>query len=760
MRQISLIVISLCWLIPGQILAWPTNDRVVEKLTNLSHAKIEKLMKYVKLEPPEGFYNCLCRQIPHPDNVGVSYHPGPTGTSPSCSKPGLPCVYAGYGCTRRAFPADKKAWDICLKSHRYKDGTTFVDAIIAAGAESLLTEKQKTREKKSEADVIGGFSEVDGRVMILRHADWDPEDEDCWDKAEMATLQTPIHYGDHIRTWDGSKAVFSTYNGTHAVEIGQDTHFMIYLKPRESSKLRLIWGNIVVNVKKMLKDGSMDIEMNQIAAGAKGTKFRCMETDDLSQVEVYEGIVEVTYKPTGEKRLFNAGQGVKATPNGMAFFNLNDSDGTASETENVYQQGLQANREKKDPQAVELFTSALQNGKLTGKKPVDAYYQRGGASISLDDYTLWITPDWKKYSWTKNGRHRGWRLRYQPGGIPGKASGLHISLAAEPTIGGTIDEIFATQDRMLNMVKAKYPDGFLARNMPLAGGRAIILRYYNKGNTVFIAFPHIGNRLYDLYVWVKGKVDTLPAEANELLSTLTLPGQIPFQPAATAEKAMFEPITGSANESVSSALQDSAAAPVPGLSESPPDAGQSLPSSTEINSMASQVAGVCYLAEKAASGEILDLRLGMPIAEVEKRYRVFSYSSGAYRLYKAPNPCLANYEYELAKQGFEQKPTSHAVTFEVNKKESARPLSSIVAKIICEPGIEVSRRLFDWYAQTYGPAAKKTNEIDGTMKLGSRVISNEFWHTWHLQSPDGKPVSLEIKRRNDYAYYTITLEAL
>jgi hypothetical protein len=717
--------------------------------------KLEALMKRLNREPTKRFYDCLCRAIPHPDNVGVRYHPEATGTSPSCSKPGLPCVYQGYGCSRRAFPVDRNVWVNCLKSHTYSDGTTFVDA-IAASVKSFRKEKKIALEQKPYAGLIDsgvGFSEISGQVMICRHRD--REDEN-W---EMATLRTRIYRYDHIRVGEGSKAILGFADMTTCV-IERETEIIISTSPEPESKLKLVVGNIWINIKKMWKDGSMDIEMNQAVLGAKGTKFRCMETGELSQVEVYEGIVEVTYKPTGEKRLFNAGQGVKATQSGMSFFNLNDSDGTASETENVYQQGLQANREKKDPQAVELFTSALQNGKLTGKKPVDAYYQRGGASISLDDYTLWITPDWKKYSWTKNGRHRGWRLRYQPGGIPGKASGLHISLAAEPTIGGTIDEIFATQDRMLNMVKAKYPDGFLARNMPLAGGRAIILRYYNKGNTVFIAFPHIGNRLYDLYVWVKGKVDTLPAEANELLSTLTLPGQIPFQPAATAEKAMFEPITGSANESVSSALQDSAAAPVPGLSESPPDAGQSLPSSTEINSMASQVAGVCYLAEKAASGEILDLRLGMPIAEVEKRYRVFSYSSGAYRLYKAPNPCLANYEYELAKQGFEQKPTSHAVTFEVNKKESARPLSSIVAKIICEPGIEVSRRLFDWYAQTYGPAAKKTNEIDGTMKLGSRVISNEFWHTWHLQSPDGKPVSLEIKRRNDYAYYTITLEAL
>lgn len=114
----------------------------------------------------------------------------------------------------------------------------------------------------------------------------------------------------------------------------------------------------------------------------------------------------------------------------------------------------------------------------------------------------------------------------------------------------------------------------------------------------------------------------------------------------------------------------------------------------------------------------------------------------------------------MAKEGFEQKPTTHAVILEVNNNDPNKPLSIIEAKIICEPGTDVSRRLFDWYAKTYGPPAKKTNTMDGTMQLGSRVMSSEFWHTWRFRTPDGRAVSLEIKRRNDFAYYTITLEAL
>ena len=92
-----------------------------------------------------------------------------------------------------------------------------------------------------------------------------------------------------------------------------------------------------------------------------------------------------------------------------------------------------------------------------------------GASITLDDYTLWITPEWTSSPWTKDGRHRGWRFRYQPEGGTSKDSGPSISLAAEPTVGETIEDAFAAQDRMLNTIRDTYSDGFLRRTCPWPG---------------------------------------------------------------------------------------------------------------------------------------------------------------------------------------------------------------------------------------------------------------------------------------------------
>jgi len=362
-----------------------------------------------------------------------------------------------------------------------------------------------------------------------------------------------------------------------------------------------------------------------------------------------------------------------------------------------------------------------------------------GARLHLDDYTVWASADWKKLPWKKKGKHRGWRLHHQPEGMTKKQIRLSLSLAAKPTQGASLEEIFAEQDRMLHVIKNNYPDGFLAQNMMVAGQRALILRYYDDGSTIFILFPYTRFNLYEIYVWVDGEVQSLPHPAEALLKTLTLPGQTPYEPAASGEAVARQPDMTPAP----------AQAPV-----SPP------PAPAGSATVPSPVGGVCYVADRAAAGQVLDIKLGMPKAHVEKSHKIIGYQTGSYRLWEEKNPCLANYEYRLAPKGFKKEETSHAVVFEVDTKNPAEPVKSIEAKIVCEPGIDLSRRLFAWYAKAYGPPEKSHKmDMDATMKLGSRVISAEYWHTWHFKSAgDRPPMSLQIKRRNHFEYYTITLK--
>jgi tetratricopeptide (TPR) repeat protein len=175
----------------------------------------------------------------------------------------------------------------------------------------------------------------------------------------------------------------------------------------------------------------------------------------------------------------------------------------------------------------------------------------------------------------------------------------------------------------------------------------------------------------------------------------------------------------------------------------------------------SPVPGVCYAAEHADSGQVLDLKLGMAMDEVKKRHQVMPYTRDDYRLWEDKHPCLAHYSYGLSYSGVKKKDSSFAATFRVDEKQPHKPVWKIQAKIVCGTGIELSRRLFAWYAERYGPPLKKVNKMDGMQNLGSLRIPMEYWHIWHLKGKNGQPpLYLEIKRRNSFEYYTITLKTL
>lgn len=188
--------------------------------------------------------------------------------------------------------------------------------------------KKQPKGKVPRKDTGAGFSDISGQVSICNHAD-DPSDEDNWD---FVDLRTKIHLWDHIRTGEGSSAIIG-FSDMSTYIMGPDSEIMIGTAPKQKSKLALVWGNILINIKKMVKDGSMDIEMNQCSGGIKGTKLRCIEKGYVSEVEVYEGTVEVTSKATGQKILLHPGQGAKGTKSGISLFKLSGFDPNTPEKE-------------------------------------------------------------------------------------------------------------------------------------------------------------------------------------------------------------------------------------------------------------------------------------------------------------------------------------------------------------------------------------------------------------------------------------------
>ncbi len=378
-----------------------------------------------------------------------------------------------------------------------------------------------------------------------------------------------------------------------------------------------------------------------------------------------------------------------------------------------------------------------------------------GKDTQLADFKLQITQDWSQADWTKNGNKIGWRLRYQPGGIDVSQSTLSISLAAEPKTGASKDDVYARQVEILREIKQSFANGFAVQNMDIRGERTLVLRYYDDGNTIFIVLPHTPTKLYDIYVWNKGKAESMPQPAKDLLAGMSLsPGAAPA-PEEPEEAVIVETTAAPTAQPVDEANPAATAAPtVAPKPETPAMQG-------------SPVKNACYMAADAGSGNVVTLKMGMSLADVEAKYQVVPQSSstsenGKYRVWQAKIPCLAYYRYAFSSvRGVEKEKDFAAMTFDVDETKPDKPITRIVAKIICQEGLDASKEIFGWYAQTYGPPAKEVNKMDGITKFGSMEMPNVFWRIWDIQGTGGAPakMSMKVSRRNDFAYYTIDLDS-
>jgi hypothetical protein len=168
----------------------------------------------------------------------------------------------------------------------------------------------ENEKKKSQATVIElpekykdsgvRFAELWGDVQI-RHGD----DRLAWDFAELDMV---ICEGDHIMTKQDSGCIISLPDMT-TFHMKPNSELIIVTRSEKENKLKLLAGKIIANVKKMIEDGSMDVEMSEAVAGIKGTTFVVEENGVESTLKVLEGKVELTSN-SGDKILVTNSQKV------------------------------------------------------------------------------------------------------------------------------------------------------------------------------------------------------------------------------------------------------------------------------------------------------------------------------------------------------------------------------------------------------------------------------------------------------------------
>ncbi|MCC6148564.1 MAG: FecR domain-containing protein [Anaerolineaceae bacterium] len=181
------------------------------------------------------------------------------------------------------------------------------------------------------------FSDLSGQVEVCFPLGFDEYgkpvyDEEAWTFAE---LDMKLPYATKIKTTSSgthsSVFMLSYPDMTIFITKGDEDIWQLESDPavdpeKKTSHLKLLTGNLWVNIKKMVKDGSMDIEMSQAVAGIKGTTFVLEEDGTTSTLKVIEGTVSFTSKATGESVMVTGGETVSATKDGLGDLKPFDAD--------------------------------------------------------------------------------------------------------------------------------------------------------------------------------------------------------------------------------------------------------------------------------------------------------------------------------------------------------------------------------------------------------------------------------------------------
>lgn len=174
------------------------------------------------------------------------------------------------------------------------------------------TDETVSSDEESKKDSGVRFSGLNGQIEVYLPgsktwtlAKWDQE----------IPVGTRIKVGNEDGD-DESSAVLSFADmSTFVLRSGSE--IVITGPPNKKDRASLVRGSIWANVKKMIKDGSMDIKMNQAVASIKGTTFVLEETGSSSTLKVIEGIVDFKSKKDGKIIKVNAREKIVATKDGF-----------------------------------------------------------------------------------------------------------------------------------------------------------------------------------------------------------------------------------------------------------------------------------------------------------------------------------------------------------------------------------------------------------------------------------------------------------
>jgi len=178
------------------------------------------------------------------------------------------------------------------------------------------------------------FSDLSGQVEIRPH-----NDKQAWDTAKFESVLM-VDY--HVRTGDNSTAILG-FPGMTIFVMKPNSEIILSSSAAKDSQIKLLAGNLWVNIKKMMKDGSMEIECSQAVLGVKGTRLIISETGSESTVKVTDGTVQFKLLNSSQSVEVSKGQSVTASQNGLSEKTTFDPDEEEKSWEAIGGKTVEAN---------------------------------------------------------------------------------------------------------------------------------------------------------------------------------------------------------------------------------------------------------------------------------------------------------------------------------------------------------------------------------------------------------------------------------
>jgi len=193
--------------------------------------------------------------------------------------------------------------------------------------EEVLAEKpQEPEEVAKQPDSGARFSSMTGQV------EWRADDDpNGW---KLCKLGTKLPVNAHIRTQEDSSAILS-FSDISTFIMKAETEIVLESPPERDGKIKLAAGKIWMNIKKIVKDGSMEVDTNQAVCGIKGTTLALEELNGVSTLKVIEGKVLFTPKAGGGETMVEGGSLITATAQGIGTLEKFDAEKESKDWETL-----------------------------------------------------------------------------------------------------------------------------------------------------------------------------------------------------------------------------------------------------------------------------------------------------------------------------------------------------------------------------------------------------------------------------------------